>query len=122
MTAADSLCHFSTPDGVCRDTVNLTACLTKASGAHEDADSSTLLWLRRAMDQARPDLIVLTGDQLNGQSSSWSAYSAMLKVARLFESRKVPWCVSAALVALLACLHALLLRARRLSRSQSTCV
>ena len=76
---------------MCRDIVNTTACPTKASGAHEDADSSSLLWLRRAMDQARPDLVILTGDQLNGQKTSWSAFSTMLKVARLFESRRVPW-------------------------------
>lgn len=79
--------HFSVGEGKCRDIVNETACSTST----EDSDEATLRWLNPLIDETEPDLIVLTGDQLNGQETSWDAVSVLYKVNSLFKGRKIPW-------------------------------
>ena len=78
--------HWSTAWSNCRDTINTTACPKDA-----DADMSSLHWLNEAIDQVKPHLVVLTGDQLNGQKTSWDSMSTLLKVSLLFQNRTVPW-------------------------------
>ena len=94
--------HFSTQTGACRDTINATAC-----PPGEDADLASIVFLNAAIDQVKPDLIMLSGDQcvscglferegaqvgrINGQGTSWNARSAILKFARIFQNRTIPW-------------------------------
>lgn len=74
--------HFSVHPGKCRDTV-LSPC------SHSDNLTSTLL--ARMLDAERPDLVVFSGDQLNGQGSSWDAKSVLAKFARTVTDRQIPW-------------------------------
>lgn len=66
--------HLSTGVGACRD-----AMPEGLNGGHCEADTRTLEFVRRLLDQEKPDLVVLSGDQVNGDtapdaqsvSSSW---------------------------------------------------
>ncbi|BGP12751.1 Phosphatase dcr2 [Rhodosporidiobolus nylandii] len=79
--------HFSVGPGECRD----------VDPQHEEeckrvgADVYSLRWLETALDEVKPDLVVLSGDQLNGQETSWDAQSTVLKWAPLLYERRVPW-------------------------------
>jgi hypothetical protein len=53
--------HLSTGLGVCRD-----AEPKGANGGHCDADPRTLEFVERVLDEEKPDLVVLSGDQVNG--------------------------------------------------------
>lgn len=77
--------HFSVAKGQCRDS-DWEGCFD-ARGS----DNVTLDWLGAVLDEEKPDLVILSGDQLNGQDTSYSAESVLLKVAKLFESRTIPW-------------------------------
>lgn len=77
--------HFSVAKGKCLDS-DWPGC--KGPGG---SDNATLDWLGAVLDDEKPDLIVLSGDQLNGQDTSYSSESVILKVARLFAGRKIPW-------------------------------
>jgi predicted MPP superfamily phosphohydrolase len=57
------------------------------------ADVYSLEWLQIALDETKPDLVVLTGDQLNGQETSWDARSVILKWAPLLYERQIPWTI-----------------------------
>ncbi|OBZ66763.1 putative inactive purple acid phosphatase 29, partial [Grifola frondosa] len=74
--------HFSVNSGKCRDTI-LSPC------AASDNMTSTLL--ARVLDMERPDLVVFTGDQLNGQGTSWDAKTVLAKFARTVTDRGIPW-------------------------------
>ncbi|KAF7430650.1 hypothetical protein PC9H_006359 [Pleurotus ostreatus] len=74
--------HFSVAPGDCRDTI-LSPC------THSDNLTNTLL--SRVLDDEKPDLVVFTGDQLNGQGTSWDAGSVLSKVTRLVIEKKIPW-------------------------------
>ncbi|KAA1475450.1 Metallo-dependent phosphatase [Dentipellis sp. KUC8613] len=76
--------HFSVSDGLCRDTPPSFAC----SGGAYNA-SSTLLG--RTLDLEKPDFVVFTGDQLNGQGTSWDAKSVLAKFAAEVTTRRIPW-------------------------------
>jgi hypothetical protein len=74
---------LSTGAGECRDVV---------SEAHKqscEADSSSLAFLQTILDDEKPDLVVFTGDQVNGDSSpnarSVSCLTTLL-ISRLFSS------------------------------------
>lgn len=51
----------------------------------------TLSLLASVLDKEKPDLIVFTGDQLNGQGTSWDAKSVLSKFARTVTDRQIPW-------------------------------
>ena len=51
----------------------------------------TISLLERVLDQEKPDLVVFTGDQLNGQSTSWDAKTVLAKFARAVTDRQIPW-------------------------------
>lgn len=81
--------HFSVGPGKCRDIANETACSTSP----EASDEATLAWLGPLVDEAAPGLVVFSGDQLNGQESSWDAASVLYKVNSLMAERQIPWTV-----------------------------
>jgi DNA repair exonuclease SbcCD nuclease subunit len=74
--------HFSVGRGTCRDT-ELDPCT--------NSDNLTLSLVGRALDAEKPDLVVFTGDQLNGQTTSWDARSILAKFARAVTDRGIPW-------------------------------
>jgi hypothetical protein len=53
--------HLSTGLGACRD-----AEPKGANGGHCEADPRTLEFVERVLDEEKPDLVVLSGDQVNG--------------------------------------------------------
>ncbi|KAF5362132.1 hypothetical protein D9756_002488 [Leucocoprinus leucothites] len=74
--------HFSVSPGVCRDT-NIDC----ASGG----DNVTMALLSRVLEIEKPDLVVFTGDQLNGQGTSWDPMSVLAKFAKVVYRHKVAW-------------------------------
>ena len=74
--------HFSVNQGECRDTA-LTPCAS--------SDNKTLSFLDSVLVKEKPDLVVFTGDQLNGQSTSWDAKTVLAKFARTVTDRQIPW-------------------------------
>ncbi|PWN26065.1 Metallo-dependent phosphatase, partial [Jaminaea rosea] len=95
--------HFSVDEEPCRDLreVGSAALKSKSSSSlrfgrraptlpcHSYNDTVALLnaWL----DAEKPDMVVLTGDQLNGQSTSWDAKSVLPKTLKPIIDRKIPW-------------------------------
>jgi metallophosphoesterase superfamily enzyme len=74
--------HYSVSQGDCRDTI-ISPC------THSDNLTTTLLG--RILDAENPDFVVFTGDQLNGQGSSWDSKSVLAKFSVAVEQRKIPW-------------------------------
>ncbi|GAA5949069.1 hypothetical protein JCM21900_004848 [Sporobolomyces salmonicolor] len=79
--------HFSVGPGECRDMDPVREAECKQVGA----DVYSLRWLEDALDEIEPNLVVLSGDQLNGQETSWDARSVILKWAPLLYERGIPW-------------------------------
>lgn len=75
--------HFSVSRGVCRDTDH-TPC------AHGDTETEHTL-LSKALDAEKPELVVFTGDQLNGQGTSWDSKSVLAKFAKTVIDRNISW-------------------------------
>jgi DNA repair exonuclease SbcCD nuclease subunit len=89
--------HFSVGTGECRDT-DKVPCV---------GDADTLQWLEEALDAEKPDLVVrraspysavtdiqvFSGDQLNGQKTSYDARSVSAKFTKPVIDRQIPWCV-----------------------------
>ncbi|WOO76974.1 putative inactive purple acid phosphatase 29 [Vanrija pseudolonga] len=73
--------HYSVGEGKCKDT-DKDPCV---------GDKDTEEWLARALDAERPDLVVFSGDQLNGQKTSYNARSVLAKFAKPVIDRKIPW-------------------------------
>jgi metallophosphoesterase superfamily enzyme len=86
--------HFSVGSGECRDT-DKTPCV---------GDAETLKWLGEALDAEKPDLVVcpspahvlslsqvFSGDQLNGQQTSYDARSVSAKFTKPVIDRQIPW-------------------------------
>ncbi|PPR01694.1 hypothetical protein CVT24_001522 [Panaeolus cyanescens] len=76
--------HFSVDQGFCKD-ASISPC--------EHSDNMTNTLIARVIDQEKPDLIVFTGDQLNGQGTSWDPKSVLAKFARAVTEKGVPWAV-----------------------------
>lgn len=74
--------HYSVSVGECRDTV-ISPCTA--------SDNLTNTLLGRMLDIEKPDLVVFTGDQLNGQGTSWDARSVLAKFAKAATQRNIPW-------------------------------
>ncbi|KAI0291650.1 Metallo-dependent phosphatase [Multifurca ochricompacta] len=74
--------HFSVSAGPCRD---------PSSPCDGGAYAYTESLVERMLDEERPDLVVFTGDQLNGQGTSWDAASVLAKFAAPVISRRIPW-------------------------------
>lgn len=74
--------HYSVSQGICRDTL-IDPC--------EHSDNLTNSLISRVLDREKPDLIVFSGDQLNGQRSSWDAKSILAKFAQAVTDKGIPW-------------------------------
>ncbi|KAL6715693.1 Phosphatase dcr2 [Lecanora helva] len=77
--------HLSTGPGICRDPEPALS-----DGGKCDADPRTLAFISSVLDSEKPDLVVLSGDQVNGETAP-DAQSAVFKFARLFIDRKIPF-------------------------------
>lgn len=77
--------HFSVEHGECRDVSwasNESPCV---------ADNDTIKMMSRWLDEEKPDMVVFTGDQLNGQLTSWDERSVIPKWVQPLTDRKIPW-------------------------------
>ncbi|KAL4078830.1 Metallo-dependent phosphatase-like protein [Scleroderma yunnanense] len=74
--------HYSVSRGQCRDT-DILPCSA--------SDNLTSSLLGRVLEAEKPDLVVFTGDQLNGQGTSWDPKSVLAKFAVAATDRQIPW-------------------------------
>ncbi|KAL2211864.1 phosphatase DCR2 [Sarocladium strictum] len=77
--------HLSTGVGACRDAVP-----DSYQGGKCEADPRTLDFVTKILDEEKPDLVILSGDQVNGETAP-DAQSAFFKVAALLIKRKIPY-------------------------------
>ncbi|ORY08702.1 phosphoesteras-like protein [Clohesyomyces aquaticus] len=77
--------HLSTGEGVCRDPEP-----KNHNGGHCEADPRTLEFVERVLDEEKPDMVVLSGDQVNGETAP-DAQSAMFKIIQVLAERHIPW-------------------------------
>lgn len=76
--------HFSTDEGVCRDQYpEVSDC---------KADKRTLKFVETVLDIEKPDLVVMTGDQVFGDDS-FDSVTTMLTVVNPFIKRKIPYAI-----------------------------
>lgn len=78
--------HLSTGTGVCRDAID-------ASGnpiPNCEADPRTLDFVETVLDDEKPDLVVLTGDQIEGPLAP-DSQSAIFKIAAPLIERSIPY-------------------------------
>jgi Calcineurin-like phosphoesterase len=83
MQAADL--HLATGFGKCRD-----ALPADHNNGKCDADPRTLAFVEKLLDEEKPDFIVLSGDQVNGDTAP-DAQTAIFKYSELFARHKVPY-------------------------------
>lgn len=76
--------HLATGHGVCRDPVPATV-----NGKPCQADVRTMAFFERMIEEEQPDLVVLSGDQVNGETAP-DAQSAIYKYAALLAKHKIP--------------------------------
>lgn len=76
--------HFLTGEGFCRDPVPPES----ASGCR--ADPRTLEFIDKVLEIEKPDLVVLTGDQIHGDTA-FDSESALFKAYNPFIARKIPF-------------------------------
>ena len=57
----------------------------------KDSDNLTSTLLGHILDEEKPDLVVFTGDQLNGQGTTWDTKSVFAKFAVAVTERQIPW-------------------------------
>ena len=74
--------HLSTGLGKCRDEYPSTP--------HCDADPRTLEFVSATLDSEKPDLVVLSGDVVNGETAP-DAQTALFKMAEPFVKRQIPY-------------------------------
>ncbi|KAL1849273.1 Phosphatase dcr2 [Paecilomyces lecythidis] len=84
MQAADL--HLSTGLGKCRDAVPEEP----TPGQKCDADPRTLAFVEKLLDEEKPDLVVLSGDEVNGETSP-DAQTALFKAIKPLVDRKIPY-------------------------------
>ena len=77
--------HLSTGLGKCRDELPVGH-----NGGQCDADPRTLEFVEKMIAEENPDFMVLTGDQVNGETSP-DAQSAMYKIADVCRRHKIPY-------------------------------
>jgi predicted MPP superfamily phosphohydrolase len=75
--------HYSVSRGKCLQTSH-TPC------KYGDVETDKSL-LSVALDAEKPDLVVFTGDQLNGQRTSWDPKSVLAKFAATVIDRNISW-------------------------------
>ncbi|KAK7966053.1 calcineurin-like phosphoesterase [Apiospora aurea] len=77
--------HLSTGTGACREPVP-----DEYNGGKCMADPRTMDFVLRLLDEEKPDLVVLSGDQVNGDTAP-DAASAIFKYAQPLIKRKIPY-------------------------------
>ncbi|KAI1197217.1 calcineurin-like phosphoesterase [Nemania serpens] len=77
--------HLSTGLGLCRDAVP-----DEYEGGPCEADPRTLDFVSRLLEEEKPDLVVLSGDQVNGDTAP-DAQTAIFKYAHLLIKHKIPY-------------------------------
>ena len=77
--------HLATGPGICREPEPPSDSNGKCS-----ADLRTLAFLSSVLDDEKPDLVILSGDQVNGETAP-DAQSAVFKFASVFIERKIPF-------------------------------
>lgn len=77
--------HLSTGVGVCRDAVP-----PPPDGTKCEADLRTLNFVTKMIEEEKPDFVVLSGDQVNGETAP-DVQSAIFKIALLLKERKLPY-------------------------------
>lgn len=78
--------HLSTGTGACRDAIDATG---KAISKCE-ADPRTLEFIERVLDEESPDLVILSGDQVEGPSAP-DTQSALFKATDPLIARGIPY-------------------------------
>ncbi|KAJ5989934.1 hypothetical protein N7499_010462 [Penicillium canescens] len=78
--------HMSTGLGLCRDPVPAEL----VPGQKCEADPRTLEFVERLLDEEKPDMVVFSGDQVNGETAP-DAQSALFKSVKLLVDRKIPY-------------------------------
>lgn len=78
--------HLSTGLGVCREPVPAEV----IPGHPCEADPRTLEFVERLLDEEQPDMVILSGDQVNGETSK-DAQTALFKSVKLLTDRKIPY-------------------------------
>lgn len=78
--------HLSTGTGVCREPVPAEL----VPGQKCEADPRTLEFVERLLDEEKPDFVVLSGDEVNGETAK-DAQSALFKSVKLLVDRKIPY-------------------------------
>lgn len=78
--------HLSTGLGECREPVPAEL----VPGHPCEADPRTLDFVERLLDEEQPDLVILSGDQVNGETAA-DAQSALFKSVKLLVDRKIPY-------------------------------
>lgn len=84
--------HYSVSGGECLDVDPNglpSGLLNPNEPCHGDTVTQSLL--AQTLAAERPSLVVFTGDQLNGQTTSWDAQSVLLKAIGEVIAAKVPW-------------------------------
>ncbi|KAK0547719.1 Phosphatase dcr2 [Tilletia horrida] len=71
--------HLSVAHETCRDT-DKNPCV---------GDTDSIALVSKWLDEEKPDLVVLSGDQLNGQGTSWDVKSVLPKVTKMLVDRKI---------------------------------
>ena len=79
--------HLSTGPGLCRDPEPPSS---QSSSGHCDADPRTLSFVTKVLDLEKPDLLILSGDQVNGETAP-DSQSALFKIASICATRKLPY-------------------------------
>jgi Calcineurin-like phosphoesterase len=77
--------HLSTGLGKCRDALPMVH-----KGGKCDADPRTLEFVEKLIDEEKPDFIVLSGDQVNGETAP-DSQSAIFKIAEILKRKKIPY-------------------------------
>ncbi|KAH8116363.1 Metallo-dependent phosphatase [Phellopilus nigrolimitatus] len=55
------------------------------------SDNLTNTLLYHVLDEEKPDMVVFSGDQLNGQGTSWDPRSVLAKFANAVTDKGIPW-------------------------------
>jgi Calcineurin-like phosphoesterase len=82
--------HYGIQHDECRDVPDGVK-WAHSSGSKCEGDSETIPRIEQWLDAEKPDLVVLTGDQFNGQQSSWDERSVIMKVIKPMVDRKIMW-------------------------------
>jgi predicted MPP superfamily phosphohydrolase len=88
--------HFSVSEGQCRD---LDVALLPTELGFDSTKSPcrgdvlTQSLIKQTLQAEKPDLVIFTGDQLNGQTTTWDAYSVLVKFVGQIIAAKIPWTV-----------------------------